>query len=361
MQVDTPIGGRVSLRHSGNLSLGQEGCMGWGQILVKWLTTLVMVMGVGVIGIGSQSFGPFGIVPNSCPVSASAQARGMQALAAGIAESSPPATIQEIRWRLDQRQPQVEILSPASEQMVKDDTVAVKFKVKDLPIYKDEVLGLGPHLHVFLDDQPYRAVYDLSQPLVLKDLTPGSHTIRAFASRPWHESFKNKGAYSQVTFYSFVKTPENTPEPRVPLLTYSRPQGEYGAEPVMLDFYLTHVSRGSTPQSKDSNWQVRVTVNGDSFSVKEWTPLYLSGLKPGHNWVRLDLLDQKGRAIANAFNDTARLISLKPEGQDTLAQLVRGEIPSAEAIRIVDPNYTPPPITETKITPAPEALSAEAD
>ena len=157
----------------------------------------------------------------------------------------------------------------------------MKFKVQDLPIYKDKGLGLGPHLHVFLDDQPYQAVYDLRQPLVLKDLTPGTHTIRAFASRPWHESFKNEGAYGQVTFHSFVKTQDNTPDPQLPLLTYSRPQGEYGAEPIMLDFYLTNLGRASDSSAQHSDWQVRVTLNGNSFEVTEWQPLYLSGLKPG--------------------------------------------------------------------------------
>ena len=70
--------------------------------------------------------------------------------------------------------------------------------------------------------------------------------------------------------------------------------------------------------------------------------------------MRLELLDQQGQAIANVFNDTLRLITVVPEGQDTLAQLVRGELSAADARGIVDPDYIPPPVV------APEAIP-EAD
>jgi len=33
----------------------------------------------------------------------------------------------------------------------------------------------------------------------------------------------------------FTKTPDNNPDAE-PLLTYSRPKGSYGAEPILLDF-----------------------------------------------------------------------------------------------------------------------------
>jgi hypothetical protein len=56
-------------------------------------------------------------------------------------------------------------------------------------------------------DEPYKAVYDLSEPLVFKDLSPGTHTLRVFASRPWHESFKNQGAFDQRTFHILPPLP----------------------------------------------------------------------------------------------------------------------------------------------------------
>jgi hypothetical protein len=279
-----------------------------------------------------------------------------------VAEVSPPATLQALRPALEVYQPQVKILSPRPNEVLKDDQVTVRLQAKDFPAFKNEALGLGPHLHVFLDNQPYRAVYNLDEPLTLSDLSPGSHTLRVFASRPWHESFKNEGAYAQTLFHVYTKTPDNAPDPNQPLLTYSRPQGDYGAEPVMLDFYLTnvplHLIAQERPDDDVKDWKIRCTVNGDSFIFDEWQPIYLKGLKPGKNWVQLELLDEAGNPFPNPFNNTVRVITYTPNGSDTLSRLVRGELSADEARGIVDPNYVPPvpepePVPE-EMPPSPE-------
>ncbi|MER3432441.1 MAG: hypothetical protein C4288_03190 [Leptolyngbya sp. ERB_1_1] len=278
-------------------------------------------------------------------------------LAGKISEVSPPEVIQQLNQMLEKYQPQVSIVSPRQNEVLDDNTVSVRFTVKDLPSYKDEKLGLGPHLHVFLDDQPYQAIYDVSQPVVFKDLAAGTHTIRAFAGRPWHESFKNEGAYAQTTFHVFTKTPNNNPDPKLPLLTYSRPQATYGAEPILLDFYLTNAPLHIVAQEDDkddvADWRVKVTANGDSFTLDRWQPIYLKGFKPGKNWVQLEYVDEKGNPIQNVYNNTARVFGYEPNGQDTLSKLVRGEIPFEQAAAIVDPNYKPV-IEAPKVTPTPE-------
>ncbi|NKB15967.1 MAG: hypothetical protein HC774_02105 [Sphingomonadales bacterium] len=232
----------------------------------------------------------------------------------------------------------------ARGETLSDTSVAVQLQVKDLPIYKDAKLGLGPHLHVFLDEDNYQAVYDVSQPLVLKDLKPGTHTIRVFASRPWHESFKNDGAFAQVTFNILTATQDDQPNPNLPLLTYSRPQGSYGAEPIMLDYYLTnaplHLVADDDKTVRD--WRVKATIDGNSFILDKWQPIYLKGFQPGQNWAQLEFVDAKGNSIPNVFNNTVKLFDYTPDGDDSLAKLVRGELTAAEAMGIVDPNYVPP-------------------
>ena len=235
--------------------------------------------------------------------------------------------------------------------MFQDTTVSLEVQVRDLPIFKDPELQMGPHLHVILDNQPYRAVYDVERPIVFEDLSPGTHTLRVFASRPWHESFKNEGAYAQTTFHIFAKTDDNTPAPSLPLLTYSRPKGSYGAEPIVLDFYLTnaplHLVAQENPEDEIADWRIRVTVNGQSFLLDSWQPAYLKGFERGKNWVQLEFLDEQGNKINNVFNNTVRLITYQPKGQDTLSKLMRGEL-SAEAARgIIDPNY------KAKLAPVP--------
>lgn len=222
-----------------------------------------------------------------------------------ISEVSPPGVIQLLRQDLDRYQPQVKILTPKPDQVITDNTLAVNFQVRDLPIFQNLKLGLGPHLEVVLDHQPYTMVYDISQPLVLEDLEPGTHTLRVFASRPWHESFKNEGAYAQVTFHVFTKTNDNYPSVELPLLTYSRPTGSYGAEPILLDFYLTnaplHLIAQEQAEDDVADWRIRCTINGQSFLLDRWQPLYLKGFQPGNNWVQLEYLDQQGRLLQNGF------------------------------------------------------------
>jgi arsenate reductase-like glutaredoxin family protein len=270
-----------------------------------------------------------------------------------ISEVSPPPAIQKLSRSFDAYEPQVKILEPKSDQILTDTKVTVRFEVKDLPIFKNPDLGLGTHIHVILDNQEYKASYDLSQPLVFENLAVGTHTLRVFASRPWHESFKNEGAFAQSTFHVYTKTGENTPNPQLPMLTYSRPVGVYGAEPIMLDFYLqnTPLHAALLDEAPTTDWQIRVTVNGQSFNVDQWLPVYLRGFNVGLNWVKLEFLDAQGHLVSNQFNSTAHLINYQPNGTDTLSRLVRGEaIAGIEGI--VNPNY--------KQTEVPEAKSQES-
>ncbi|WP_404799806.1 hypothetical protein [Anabaenopsis elenkinii] len=284
-----------------------------------------------------------------------------------FSEVSPPQVIQELKLSLENYRPQVKIVTPQPDEVIQDTQVAVSFQTKDIPIFKDSQLELGPHLHVIVDNEPYIAVYDLNQPLILSDLSPGTHTLRAFASRPWHESFKNEGAYAQTTFHIFTETDENNPEPSLPVLTYSRPQGTYGAEPILLDFYLTnapvHLAAEDNPNDTISDWRIRCTINNESFILDRWQPIYLQGFKPGKNWVKLEFLDNQGNPLKNAFNTTARVINYQPNGKDTLSRIVRGELSADEARRIVDPNYTakepltePIPTPSIETTPSPQPI-----
>ena len=285
--------------------------------------------------------------------------------AAKIEEVSPPEVIQQLGQVLDRYRPQISISSPRPDEILPDNTVTVELQVRDLPLFSDPQLEMGPHLEIILDNQPYTTVYDLNQPLVFEDLSPGTHTLRVFASRPWHESFKNEGAYAQTTFHVFTKTQDNNPDIARPLLTYNRPVGSYGAQPILLDFYLTnaplHLVARENPDDDILDWRIRCTVNGESFILDQWQPIYLKGFKPGKNWVQLELLDELGNPVKNNFNNAVGLITYEPNGKDTLSQLVRGELSVAEVLGIADPNYTAPmPVFTPEGTPAiPETIEPE--
>ncbi|WP_232318791.1 hypothetical protein [Picosynechococcus sp. PCC 8807] len=271
-----------------------------------------------------------------------------------LTEVATPSLITELRQELDQYQPQVKILSPRPDETFNSTTIDVQLQVNDLPIFKDEELGMGPHIHLFVDDQPYIAVYDISKPVTLENLSPGSHLIRAFASRPWHESFKNEGAYAETTFNIFTKSNNNIPDFQQPLLTYSRPQGTYGAEPIMLDFYLTNAPLHFIAQADNSDdvndWRIRITINGESFILDDWHPIYLEGFKKGENWLKLEFIDDQGELLENTYNSPVRVINYDPKLNDTLAKLVQNKLSLRTAKRLV----TTKPLAPEVETAAPE-------
>ncbi len=260
-----------------------------------------------------------------------------------ISEVAPPEIIQELRQSLDAYQPQVKILSPQPDEVLESDKLKVNIQVKDLPIFKDGQYGVGSHLDVILDNQAQLEVYDLNQPLELSNLSPGTHTLRVFASRAWDESFKNEGAYAQTTFHVFTKSDDNNPDENLPILTYNSPQGSYGAESILLDFYLTkaplHILAEDNPDNPIADWRIRCTINGESFIIDRWQSLYLKGFNQGKNWVKLEFLDNQGNPVKNVFNSTVKVINYEPKGKDTLAKIVRGELSAQEVRGIVDSNY----------------------
>jgi hypothetical protein len=257
-----------------------------------------------------------------------------------LAEVAPPKVITQLEDTIEKYQPQVKIVSPRSNTTVQDTTLEVRIAVENYPLFKDDRLGLGPHLNLIVDNEHYTELYNLDEPIVVKDLKPGTHTLRVLAEKPWHESFKNQEAFAQTTFNVLTETEDNHPNSKLPLLTYNQPDGVYTAEPIMLDFYLTNV--------QTNDWQVRAKINGESFTIDEWQPFYLKGFQEGNNLIELELLDRNGRAIENTFNKRISLITYAGASTEdnTLAKLVNNQISFAEAVAIAQPNYYIQPVGE---------------
>jgi hypothetical protein len=194
---------------------------------------------------------------------------------------------------------------------------------------------------VILDNQPYEAYYELDQPFELRNVSGGKHTLRVFPSRPWHESYKNNGAFQIVTFTvkgggdaskptttnkgETMASPASSPTPAregkdmarsnageidltKPLLTYSRPKGEYAgadADPIMIDFWLVNARLGT-------DYRVRYTVDGGAPGfIDVWDPIWLSGWISGKHSVKLELIDKNGNVVENGgYNSTTREINV---------------------------------------------------
>jgi hypothetical protein len=317
------------------------------------LTVLLIVLVCFLMGCSDR------IASTSPEVPVTPQVIGLK----NIKEVAPPAAIAQLHQILEVKQPQVAILSPVEDQVIDSTKVEVQLQVNDLEIFQDNELQLGPHLVVIVDDQEPRLVYNLDQPLILDKLEAGTHTLRVFAAYPWGESFKNAGAYAQTTFHVLTKTGDNTPQANLPLLTYNSPMGSYGAEPLLLDFYLTnaplHLIASQSDTDDIPDWRIRVTINGESFVLDQWQPIYLQGWRNGQNWVKLEFIDEKGVVVNNTFNTTARVVNYQPPAQDTLSRLLKGNLSAAAAKGIVEIGYQPP--KEEPAVPAVPAVIEEPE
>lgn len=174
------------------------------------------------------------------------------------------------------------------------------------------ISGKGQHVHFIVDNEPYRALYDLSEPVEVSGLDEGLHVLRAFPSRQWHESVKGAEAFAMTWFYVRDSTDARSVDPEAPLLTYSRPKGTYsGADSVMVDFYLTNAELGP------DGYRVRLTVDDTvTHTIERWAPHYLLGLGAGEHAVRLELLRPDGSVAPGPLSTTERTITVvRGEGQ----------------------------------------------
>lgn len=251
------------------------------------------------------------------------------------------------RGSQDEAKPTLRILEPRSDSTVGNSTVKVKLDISgDLKGYKpmmDMATRMGNHIHIILDNQPYEAYYSLDKEFELRNVADGSHTLRVFPSRPWHESYKNDGAFQMVKFTvknggadtakpattnsgqamsnaNTTPTPESKDmqnstagnvDPKLPLLTYSRPKGDYNgadAEAIMIDFWLANAQL----TGEGGQYRVRYSVDGgEAKYIDKWQPIWLSGWTNGKHNIKLELVDADGSVIENGgYNSTTREITV---------------------------------------------------
>jgi hypothetical protein len=215
----------------------------------------------------------------------------------------------------------IQIVSPREAQVLENaqDSVFVVLNVSGMEIAKptqgDSARGInyskeGQHIHVIIDDKPYMANYKNGQPFNVGVLAPGAHTIRVFPSRSWHESVKAPGAFASRVFYVGAKPAGDSSlnELKRPLITYSRPKGNYSAADsvILLDFYATNVALS------DSSYKVKVSIDGNEIStLSEWRPYYIKGLGKGEHTVSLQLIDAGRMPVAGRFNNPSQKINIQ--------------------------------------------------
>jgi hypothetical protein len=183
----------------------------------------------------------------------------------------------------------IPIPAPAAGQAPpKGAPVTVKLELQNFEIFQDAATQTGQHVHIVLDNLPYFAYFDLTKPWVFKSIPKGTHTLRIFPARSWHESIKEPGAFAMVTFHVGEKDGKYAPVPGAPLLTWSRPKGKYPAaeaQKILFDFYVTNCTVAA--KSVPGSCQVRYRLDDrPEVTVDRWEPMWWEGLAPGkHEYV----------------------------------------------------------------------------
>jgi hypothetical protein len=224
----------------------------------------------------------------------------------------------------------VSFAAPEDRAALKRDQIEVQLKIANY------ALAGGAHAHVIFDNEPALEVDDVEDPIVLKDVPPGPHVLRAILCRPWHEVVKAKGAFAMVRFWAGPRfmgraaelaERADWPDPKKPLLTYLLPIGQRSkgakgfesdatdsadsnepspaagkkVEVPVLDFFVSNTQLGKRAS------KVRVVLDKAELPlVTSWEPKKLARLKPGEHRITIDLMDNKGQKIANALNRTDR-------------------------------------------------------
>lgn len=175
----------------------------------------------------------------------------------------------------------------------------------------------GQHAHIILDNNPYFANYEAGKPFDLGEIQSGAHTLVVFPSRSYHESVKSQGAANIVNFYIGTDEGEFMLDKSKPTIIYSRPKGTYkgeGAKKIMLDFYLNNVEL--SPEGYKAKYTIKKMDSGkegESITISDWKPAFVTGLDNGNYIITLHLLDKDGNVVDGAFNNTERTITVEFE------------------------------------------------
>ncbi len=169
---------------------------------------------------------------------------------------------------------------------------------------------MGQHAHLIIDGQPYIAAGNpYTYPSGLND---GVHTIVAFLSRSYHESYKNDQSFISGTFTvssnSIVGTQvgNNLSTDEIfgsrPVRTYTG-SAEYAK--ILIDYYITV----STKIKLGNTYSIRVTIDQTPTLTESWLPIQIEGMNRTSatgelHTVRLELYNKITKAITKSVNQT---------------------------------------------------------
>jgi hypothetical protein len=291
--------------------------------IVPCLLGVLLAASVYACGGGSDNLPPPPPPPPPPPAASAAPlATTPPATTAPTKAPAPPITLTPGAASPDPAAPlpTVKLTAPARDQVIAADKAgdfAVKLDVKHWQTAKG-----SNHVHLILDNKPYKAIYDTKEPVKLSELAAGEalaegmHVLVAFPSRANHESVKTKDALTVVPFWVGKKDAAAAKNDftKKPMLIYSRPKGEYNGEManhVLIDFQVANVTLAEGKE------HVHVSLTGpgadkavEGHVEKFGTPLYADNLQNGTYTLKVELMDGTNKLVDGPWNSTTRTIKV---------------------------------------------------
>jgi hypothetical protein len=292
------------------------------KLLLLAATLLPPVIAIACGG-GNENLPPPPPPPAPPPVASSAApAESSAASAAPPAPAPPPAPpVQLVQGAASPDPsaplPTVKIVAPTKDLVIptaKASDFEVKLDVKNWKTEKGD-----SHVHLIVDDKPYKPIFDTKVPVKLSELTggdplaEGQHILVAFPSRANHESVKTPGALTVLQFF-VGKKGDKVQDPTKPFLIYSRPKGEYKGD--MANHVLVDFQVANTTLAPDKN-HVHIAVTGPGIegdksadATKFGPPFYLDNVQDGSYSVKMELLGGDGKVLPGPWNSTTHSFTI---------------------------------------------------
>lgn len=166
----------------------------------------------------------------------------------------------------------------------------------------------GQHIHFILDNQPYKALYEPKNEVVLANNT--EHYLMAFLSRSYHESVKSPGA--ALVYHFKIDEKGNLKKldaPKEPMIFYSRPKGDYIGKDttnLLLDYCVWNCTLGDSFKVKAEISNTTNTTQQLTTTLDKWESRFIQNLGTGKSKVTLTLTGKDGAAVAGPQSTVSR-------------------------------------------------------
>ncbi len=192
--------------------------------------------------------------------------------------------------------PEVKIVFPDMDGLLKEDRVAVRFKTTNF-----EIRDGGPHLHFILDNGLVHEHFNPDAPIILKGLPEGTHVLVLFPVTSWHESWKNAEAVAVVRFHIGRETPGILEDLSAPLLIFNMPHGTvepWEAKWVLFDFIVLSalIAEGDT---RLQDCRIRYLLDGVESTAEYQESRFWLNIGPGEHRIGIWLTGPTGRFLPN--------------------------------------------------------------